>query len=293
MNAKRVSKVTVGSVLNVFILGILAFFCFYPFYHILINSVSDPAMQTSGIYLYPKGFTLSTYEKIFRQNNIGPAFFISSARTVVGCLATIFFCSMFAYAVSKKNMPGRRVIYVMSVIVMYFNAGIIPWYLTLRAYGLKNNFLLYILPLVFIPFYMILLKTFFEQLPVSIEESAFIDGAGYFTIFMRIVMPVSLPILATIAIFTAVMQWNSWTDNLFLAPAEELETLQYLLYKILRQSSSFDIRNTKDMEQLANRLSPESLRLAVTVVVMLPITIVYPMLQKYFMGGILLGAVKG
>lgn len=281
------------SIINVFILGVGAFMCFYPFYFTIINSISGQAHIGEGIYLLPRGFTLSNYVKIFSQNDIGHAFFISVSRTIIGCIATICFSSMFAYAVSKKSMPVRKVIYFLSVIVMYFNSGIIPWYVTLKAYGLKNNFLLYILPAAFIPFYMILLKTFFEQLPQSIEESAFVEGAGHFTIFSIIVMPVSLPIIATIAIFTAVGQWNSWTDNLFLAQDKKLETLQYLLYQILRESSSFDIRNTKEMEQLSKRLSPTSVRLAITVIVTFPIMIVYPILQKYFMSGILIGSVKG
>lgn len=182
-------------------LTLLALLCFYPFYSILIYSVSDPSRALRGVYVWPEGFTLINYAKIFAQNNILQAFYISSLRTILGTLLTLLCCSVFSYGISKPFLPFRKLMYRTVLITMYISPGLIPWYITMKFYGLQNNFLLYILPGMVAAFFIILIKTFMEQLPAALEESAMIDGAGYYTVFWKIIMPLSVPVLATVAIF--------------------------------------------------------------------------------------------
>ena len=219
---------------------------------------------------------------------------MSVSRTLVGTAATLIGSSMISYGIIKDALPGSRIISKLVIIPMYFQAGLIPWYLTMKAIGMQNNFLVYILPTIIVPFYVILIKTYMQGLPPAMEESAMVDGAGYFTIYTRIVMPLSMPILATIAIFAGVNQWNSWTDNLYLCPAIELRTLQMLLYSFLSQRSAAQVINaSKFGGNVQNLLTPMAIRMTITVIVTLPIFVIYPFLQKYFIKGIMIGAVKG
>ena len=192
-------------------------------------------------------------------------------------------------------MIGRRFVYRFVVLTMYLNAGLIPWYMTMKAYGLQNNFLLYILPGLVTAYYVILIKTYIESLPRELEESALIDGAGIFTRYLRIVMPLSKPIIATIAVYAVVGQWNAWTDNYFLISDARLQTLQMILYNYLNQANRFQQMSSSAMDAsaAASMITPTSVKMCVTVVVVIPIMCVYPFLQRYFVKGIMMGAVKG
>jgi ABC-type glycerol-3-phosphate transport system permease component len=249
-------------------------------------------------YFWPKGFSLTTYEQLFSRNDIWLAFVISIARTVVGTSLCVFFTSLLAYLVTQKSMYFRKAIYRYFIITMYINGGMIPWYITMKTFGLVNNFLVYVVPGIISVFNLILTKTFIESLPQSLEESAQLDGAGFFTIFIKIIMPLIKPILATVAVFTAVGQWNTWLDNYILVNRKTLTTLQLILYNYLNQA-----------QQLANQMrgnggggggaaihysvSADSVRMTMVIVTVIPIMLVYPFVQKYFTKGILLGSVKG
>ena len=276
-----------------FILAI--FFCLYPFWYIFIYSLSEPMQAVRGVYFLPRGFTFQNYIDVFETPGILRSAGISVLRTVSGTALTLVTCSFFAYLMTKEKMYFRKFIYRFTVITMYFNAGLIPWFLTMRAYGLNNNFFVYILPGAMSAFNIILIKTFVEQLPASLEEAAYIDGAGIFTVFSRIIIPLSTPILATVAVFSAVSHWNSWFDNMiFMVGRPDLNTLQFMLWNILNtaalQANSININVA---EQLARQTSPESLRMTATMIVTFPILFVYPFAQRYFVKGIMLGAVKG
>lgn len=280
------------TVINTVVLCLLGIIAIYPFYYILIYSLSDPGKALRGVYLYPAGFTLDNYIQIVSRNNIARAAFISLSRTAAGTLITLVCCSALAYGVSKGVLPFRKFIYRTVSITMYISVGLIPWYVTMMALGLKNNFLLYILPTAVVPFYVILLKTYFESLPPSLEEAALMDGADYYAILLRIVVPLSKPIIATVGLFQAVNQWNSWADNLYLCLNPKLMTLQLMLYNFFNEISA--ITNINDASRLGlTVLTPSSVRMTITVIAILPIFLVYPFLQRYFMKGILLGAVKG
>ncbi|MEN6315710.1 MAG: carbohydrate ABC transporter permease [Clostridiaceae bacterium] len=280
-------------ILNIIALSILGIITFYPFYYIFIYSISNPDLAAGGLTIYPKGITILNYLTIFKIQGIFHAAFISAARTVTGTVLTLTGCSLVAYGLSKNKLPLRKFMYRALLLTMYINSGLIPWYLTMKAMGLRNNFLLYILPGTVVAFYVVLLKTYFEQLPPSIEESAMVDGANHFTVWRKLIMPMSRPILATVAIFQAVGQWNGWTDNLYLCNNPKLQTLQLMLLNFLQSSSAnaFEGRIV-DTTQIT-QITPTSVRMTITIVVVLPVFLVYPLLQRHFIKGILLGAVKG
>ncbi|GHU73744.1 hypothetical protein AGMMS49992_13360 [Clostridia bacterium] len=176
---------------------------------------------------------------------------------------------------------------------MYINAGLIPYFIIMKSYALNNSYLLYIVPSAISAFYVILIKTYIESLPSALEEAAFIDGASYFKIYMRVIMPVCIPVLASIAVFSAVNQWNAWQDNFYLVRNRQLKTLQLLLLEYLQSMDSTIISDINTASQRANRTSSLSLKTCISVITMLPIMIVYPFLQRFFIKGILIGSVKG
>lgn len=279
--------------------GIYALICIYPFWYMLIYSISDPKLVTTGVYILPKGLSLFNLEKVFNLKDIGPAFIMSIVRTTVGTILTVIACSFLGYLFTKSEMPGRIFLYRMLIITMYVSGGLIPNYLVIKSYGLTNSFWVYVIPSMISAYNVILIKTFIEQLPASLEESATIDGAGYLRVFISIIFPLSLPIIGTIAVFAAVGQWNSWFDNhIYTAGADSLTTLQYLLYKFLNESERIarllKEGNMADAQAAAQRqLTPKGVRMTVTMIATIPIFLVYPYMQRFFIKGIMIGAVKG
>lgn len=298
---KKKQKLCLFDILGCLIFGVIVLICVYPFYYIFIYSISDPGEVVKGIFLLPAGLSLSNYKEVFEIDGLFRAFGVSLLRTVIGTALTVFSCALYAYLVTKKELPFRKFFYRLAVITMYLNAGMIPVYLTLKTYGLRNNFLVYILPAMLSAYYIILIKTFMEQLPPALEESARIDGAGHFAVFFKIILPLSKPILATIAVFAAVGQWNSWFDNYLYCTDESLKTLQYLLYNVLNDAQNkanamamASASTVSAMQQAStNQISAEGVRMTITMIATLPILCIYPFMQKYFVKGITLGAVKG
>ena len=272
--------------------------CVYPFYYVLIYSLSDPIAVTKvSMYFFPVELTLSNYTQILKLPGILPAFMISTARAVIGTVITVFVSSMYAYALTRKELPGRKIFYKITIISMYLSAGLIPWYIVMINIGMKNNVLVYFLPYAVSAYFLILIKTYIEQLPPALEESARIDGAGFFTIFIKIILPLCKPILAAVAVFSAVSQWNMWADNFFLIKSKSLQTLQLTLLNYLRQAEAIaqQAKAGAATSSFASQhlLSPMSIKMTLTMIVAIPIILVYPLMQKYFVKGIILGAVKG
>lgn len=284
--------------INYIVFTIFSLVCLYPFYYILIYSLSDADAAGRQIMVFlPAGFTLDNYLVMLKLRGIPQAFMVSISRVVLGTAVTLFFCSMFGYVIAKQELPFRRLMYRLTVVSMYLNAGLIPWYITMKSYGLRNSFLLYILPFAISPFFVILIKTYVEQISPALEESAIVDGAGYFTVFTRIIIPVSTPIMAAVGIFSAVNQWNTWSDNFFLVGDARLQTLQYTLWLYLNQAERIASQAMTDYRAIEKvkefTLSPTTIRMTITMIVTIPIILVYPFLQRYFVKGIMLGAVKG
>ncbi len=293
MKTKAISR-DAFNVFNYLLLTVLLIACIYPFYYIFIYSISLPPEAAKGIYLLPGGFTLTNYARVLALPGIFDATVITVGRTVIGTIVTVACCSMLAFLMSKREMYLRTFLYRVLIITMYFNAGLIPYYLTLKMYHLNQSFLLYILPGAVSAFNVILIKTFIEQLPPSLEESAKLDGAGYFKIFVKIIFPLSMPIVATIAVFSAVGQWNYWVDNYLFITNPKLKTLQLILYEFLTQTQRIaQAARQQGSGQAVFEMTPAAVRMTITMVVTLPIIFVYPFLQKYFVKGLMLGAIKG
>ena len=285
------------NLVNLLICAIIMILCVYPFYYIFIYSISDPVQAQKGIYLLPRGFTLRSYSEVLKLKGIGGAVLVSVSRTILGTALTVFCSGYLAFLVTQKRVYCRKLIYRLVVATMYLNAGLIPWYITMKFLHLNNHFLVYIIPYAVSAYYVVLIKTFIEQLPPSLEESAWIDGAGIFQIFTRIILPLSKPIIATIAVFAAVNQWNQWFDNYILVQSQSLRTLQLILYNFLNESNSIAslmrAQNFSVDSQLSFKITPQAIKMTITMVITLPIICVYPFLQRFFVKGIMLGAVKG
>lgn len=285
------------NIVNYTVFTILILMCIYPMWYVLIYSISNPDLvERYGITIYPQGISVSNFAKVLQLEGVFNAFFISVLRTVTGTCLTVFSCMLLGYIFTKDSMPARKFMYRLLIVTMYIGGGMIPTYLVYRSYGLLNNFLVYILPSAVSAYYVILIKTFIEQLPPSLEESAFIDGASYFTIFVKIIFPLSTPIAATIAIYAAVAQWNAWFDNhIYTFSNKNLTTMQYMLYNFLSEAERLirQIEQSTEATEITDLLTPMGVRMTTTMITVLPILAVYPFLQKYFIKGILIGAVKG
>ena len=280
--------------LNIFILLVFAFLCVYPLYFIFINSISGADAVVKGVYVIPEDISLEFYKSLLQMPNIPNSIVISIARTILGTGLTVICSSFLGYMVTQRELPARKWIYRFVVATMYFNAGLIPWYILMVNLGLKNNFLLYVLPSAVGAYYVVLSKTYIESIPASVEESAKIDGAGVLTVYARLILPMSMPIIACLIVFCAVNQWNSWSDNFYLVSDPKLSTLQYQLYMNLANESSNVTNTTSSSSLLRSKATTEiGLRYALSMLTVLPIILVYPFMQKYFVKGIMLGAVKG
>ncbi|MBQ8569177.1 MAG: carbohydrate ABC transporter permease [Oscillospiraceae bacterium] len=288
------------NIINYAFFAIFTISCIFPFYYIFINTISATEYVNRGaITLIPKGLTISNYVSMGNVDAIWSSVFITFVRTFLGTALMVFASSIAGYLVTKKEMWGRKFWYRFLVITMYFNAGLIPWYLNMAMLGLTDTFAAYIIPGIVSPYNIILVKTYVESIPGEIEESAFMDGASYWTIYRKIIWPLSKPILATIAIFGAVGHWNSFQDSLILnANTPELFTLQHRLYIYLNQSSNLGAMvasgtSSSDSTVLANMANTKVIQYTISMVTIIPILCVYPFMQRYFEKGLMLGAVKG
>jgi len=287
------------NIVNYSVFALITLVCLFPFYYLFINTISSNELVRLGkIQLWPQDVHLENYVQVLKVEGMMDALFTSLARTSLGTLWTVAGCAFLGYLVTKQEMWLRKVWYRLIVITMYFNAGLIPWYMNLRMLGFLDNFWVYVIPGLVSPFNVILVKTFIESLPSSMEESATLDGAGYFRCFTSVIVPLITPILATLCVFSAVGQWNNFIDTMMLMPAGKYYTLQFLLYKYQHEAQSLAalVRTTQDTGAIANlaiKQTALSVQMTVAMVVTLPILLVYPFFQRFFVKGIMIGAVKG
>jgi ABC-type glycerol-3-phosphate transport system permease component len=304
VHKKHKMKVSVSdkiiSIITYIIYSIFAFVCAYPFYYIFINTISANNLSERGkVLFWPKEFHLNNYIEVLKIPDLYEAFKVSIARTVIGTVVTVIVAAFLGYMFTRETLWKRKLWYRFVVATMYFNAGIIPWFITMRNLHLTNNFWGYIFPVAVSPFYIVLCKTFVESIPKELQDAAEIDGAGTLKIFYKIIIPVIKPILATISIFAAVAQWNAFQDTLLLVTDKKLFTLQFTLFQYLNQASSLSalINSNATAESLAASLAraqtATSIRMTVTIVVVTPIILIYPLFQRFFVKGIMIGAVKG
>jgi putative aldouronate transport system permease protein len=288
------------AIVNYAAFALITLLCAYPFYYLIINSISANDVSALGdVRVWPVGLHLDNYVQALQLDGLPLASLVSVGRTVIGTVATVLASAFLGFMFTQARMWGRRFWYRFTVVTMYFSAGLIPVFIIVKSLGLTNSFWVYVLPFVVQPFYVILVKTYVESMPTELQEAAELDGANVFQVFARIYLPNMTPIMATVAIFSAVTQWNSFQDTLVYITDQSLYTLQYLLYVFINQASSLAQAaqnsggNLGNIAAAATSQTPTSIRVTVSVLVVLPIILIYPLLQRYFVKGIMLGAVKG
>lgn len=287
------------SVVTYVFFAAFAFICIYPFYYIFINTISSNVLSQKGLIIFlPHGIHIQNYIKALKIPGLSNAAMISVGRTLIGTILTVISTAFLGFMFTRDSLWHRKFWYRFVIVTMYFNAGIIPWYLTMRNLHLTNNFWGYILPAIVSPFYIILAKTFVESIPKELQQAAEIDGAGTMKVFFRVIMPVIKPIMATVAIFSAVGQWNAFQDTLLLMTNSKMYSLQFILYQYINQASSLkQLVNSSSSSAVAQSIATvqtaTSIRMTVTIIVVAPILLIYPIFQRYFVKGIMIGAVKG
>lgn len=275
---------------NVVFVSIFTLLILVPILNIVASSFASNTALAMGDFIFiPSEFSLDNYRAVLNDETIARAFLISVSKTVIGVVTHVSFCAMVAYGLSKPNLKFRKLYTAMGVFTMYFSGGMIPYYLLIKELGLRNNFLVYIIPALFSYYDVVILMNFFRQIPSSLEESATIDGAGAWSIFLRIILPLSKPALATIALFNGVNQWNDFMTAKLYITDETLWPLQMKLYEIIVQSQA---SSTNVVGSVVLSTTTKGIQLATIVVTTIPILIIYPLLQKHFVTGMMLGAVK-
>ena len=309
MHIKRSTGDWIFDIAVIILFSIFTFICIFPFYYLLINTISDNDLVTSGkVNFIPLlknaqgngvfGIQVNNYIALRNVQDLGSSVVITVARTILGTALMVITSAWAGYLVTKQKMWKRSFWYRFLVITMYFNAGLVPWYMNMLMMGLTDNFLAYIIPGMVAPYNIILVKTYIESIPASLEESAIIDGASTTKVWLKIILPLSVPILATIAIFGAVGNWNSFQDSLLLMNnTPSLYTLQHRLYIYLNSSSNLGAMmsqgGTISEQAAASMLNQRVIQYTVSMVSIIPILLVYPFMQRFFVKGIMLGAVKG
>ncbi|SMG19054.1 carbohydrate ABC transporter permease [Paenibacillus aquistagni] len=275
---------------NMILLSLFTIVILVPLWNVVVSSFSSGrALAEGGFLFWPSEFSLENYRAVFRDESIWQSFLISVSKTVIGVVTHVFFCAMVGYGLSKKYVRGRKLYMTMGVITMFFSGGMIPTYLLIKSLGLLNSFWVYIIPALLSFYDVIILMNFFRNVPDSLEESAKIDGAGDWRIFLYIMIPLSMPAIATIALFNGVGQWNDFMTTKLYITDQSLYPLQMKLYEIIVQSQTQSMQNSGSF---AIETTTKGVQLATIVITTMPIVVMYPILQKYFISGMMLGAMK-
>jgi putative aldouronate transport system permease protein len=277
--------------LNIILLCICTIVIVVPLWNVVVSSLSSgKALAEGGFIFWSPEFSLENYRAVFKDDTIGLAFLVSIAKTSIGVITHVFFCAMIGYGLSKRNIRGRKLYVAMGIITMFFSGGMIPTYLLIKSLGLLNSFWVYIIPALFSYYDVVILMNFFRNVPDSLEESAKIDGAGDWRIFLKIFIPLSMPAMATIALFNGVNQWNDFMTTKLYITDQALYPLQMKLYEIIVQAQ------TQSMQSIGGsaiiETTTKGVQLATIVITTLPIVVMYPILQRYFISGMMMGAVK-
>lgn len=284
-------RITAGDVLISLFLLLVTLITLLPFVHIIMTSFSDATTLQYGFRLLPSTFTLDSYVDAIKSPNMLVGLRNSLLRVLLAVPLTVAINAMAAYATSKQDMVGGKFLRLFFVLTMYLNAGMIPEFITMKNYGLNGSFWIYMIA-VCTPFFMVLIRNYFSGVPQSLEDAALLDGAGYWSYFVRILIPVSKPIIATVVLFTFVNHWNMYTDTLiYNLTKPENYTLQYVLYLSLSSAKSSIAMDGGSFKEFAS-VSVTTLRCALTVITLAPLAVIYPFLQKFIVSGVTLGAVK-
>ncbi len=289
---ERILQVLIIVLVTLFSLCILL-----PCLNILSLSFNDGAdAAKGGVYFWPRVFTLDNFAEVFKDGSIVRAYGITISRTVLGTLLSLILMTVSAYVLKIKTLPGRNFFTLAIAFTMLFSGGLIPTYIQYNKLNLLNHFWVYIFPGAISAYYLIMIRTFFDTIPESLEESAQIDGCGYFGIYTRVILPLSKPIIAVIGLYCAVNHWNDWFSGAFYMNSSKLWPVQTVLQQMLNKAMASTEENTSIgqlIAQNANTVTSDSLKMAAVIITMLPILCVYPFIQKYFTKGVMIGAIKG
>ena len=294
MAHSKLNKYTAGDYIIGIVMVLICFLALYPVWYTIIISFNDSndALR-GGIYWLPRKSSLESYKTVFQDKTIIRAFGVTILRTVIGTVSSVFFTAMVGYAFSKKHIMGNKVYTIIGTITMFFGGGLIPYFITLKNLGLYDSFWVYIIPSLFSFYNMIIFMSFFLELPAGLEESAKLDGANDMLIFIKIIIPLSMPVIATIALFNGVYHWNDYFAGVMYINKAALQPIQTYLYRVVASASASKAVVSMPAGVSAQQVSSQSVRLATMVVTTFPIMCVYPFLQKYFVKGMLIGSIKG
>lgn len=291
--SRAINKFRLSDAVMMLVVTILCLSCIVPFIHLAAKSISsNTAVVAKQVFFWPVDITFDAYVSLFKDGSMVYSFGYSVVVTLIFTVLGMIACTCAAYPLSKKRLKGRTLLTFLLMFPMYFSAGLIPGYLLMKDLNLLDTMWVLILPLIYSPYNMLIMKTYFQSsIPDSLEESAFLDGATNFQILFKIVMPLSKPIIATLSLFYAVGRWNSYADNMYYINSDSLKLIQYKLYQMV--ASATEAQTTSLSEAAAVTSTPEVLQAASVMFVTIPIICIYPFLQKYFVKGIMIGAVKG
>ncbi len=295
MKGKRTASDWGLDIFKVVFVLLISIVCIYPFWNIFVVSINDgqDALR-GGLYFWPRVFTLENYLEILKRDDFIRAIGITLARTLTGTPLVVLVTSMLAYVLSRGELLGRKAFTLFFIFTMYFSGGMVPYYLQLKNLGLLDHFIVYIIPTMLNVYYMILIRSYLYGIPESLIESARLDGANDLWIYGRIILPLSKPVIMTIVLFASIGHWNAWFDSRLYTSSMNLKTLQLVLVEILNQFQT-SASNSATMAQRAQMMSgvtQKSVQMAAVMVATIPIICVYPCVQKYFVKGIMVGAVK-
>lgn len=269
-----------------------------PCINVLALSLNDGAdAAKGGVYFFPRAFTFENFKQVFSDGSIMKAYKYTILRVVIGTLLTLIVTSLAAFALKEKDLPGVKVITILITFTMLFGGGMIPTYVQYKNLHLINNFWVYVVPSLVSVTYLLMMRAYFEGIPASLEESAKLDGCGYFGIYGRIILPLSKPVIAVIGLYTAVNHWNDWFSGAFYMTSNDKWPVQTVLQQMLARAMSASQKDITSVAQAlvqgASTVTSDSLKMAAVVITTVPILLIYPFVQKYFASGIMIGAVKG
>lgn len=286
---KHKTKVYLFDVLNFAFLGIFCLLCIYPIIYVLVGSFSQGAdYEKGGVYFIPRIFTFQNYKIVLDKPDLWSSYGITIARTVIGTITALIFTSIIAYAMSRE-LKGKKLFYWLNIFTMFFGGGLVPYFLIIKSIGLYDNFLVYIIPSLYSVYNMIVISSFFKQISNEIHEAAIVDGANEFRIWWQIYMPLSTPVLATVALWLAVGHWNSYFDTMIYTSSKELHTLQYFLLEAIQTSTLTEGLPPTMMEKMTSK----TISLAAIIISVIPVLMFFPFVRKNFQSGIMIGSLKG
>lgn len=288
--SKLNKQITLFDVINTSIMTVFMLLCIYPLVYVLAGSFNQGADYTAGgVYFLPRLFTFENYKVVLTNKGLWQGYSVTISRTLIGTLTALIFTSIVGYAMSRPNLRYKKVFYWINIFTMFFGGGLIPYFLIIRSIGLYNHFLVYIIPGLYSVYNMIIFSSFFRNISDELHEAALMDGANEFRIYWQIYLPLSKPVLATVALWLAIGHWNSYFDTMIYTHSPNLQTLQYFLLKAIQTATL-----TEGMPaEMMLRLSPKTLSLAAIIISMIPVLFFFPFVRKNFQSGIMIGSLKG